>query len=277
MNYKETKTYNYVMKEMNLRWAFLKGHCDCTIMAMIHQGSFNHGLEIMNEEYLSDIDVKVIAIPSLENLLNGNKGRIYQKLEYVDGSFIEIRDVRDVFDLFKKQNIQYLELLFSNYYLVNSSYKNYFNELRQISGEISTINEAKLVNCHLGMAKEKRHALEKVYPATQEKIEKYGYDGKQLHHIARLYFTLEKYLENGKNYGIALHVTENKGLLDVFKLNKVSLDSAIVYADMFIDKLEKLVKEYEPSAPNDYGIDFLNNLEKKIITTNIKKEILGEQ
>lgn len=277
MNYKETKTYNYVMKEMNLRWAFLKEHCDCTIMAMVHQGSFNYGLEIMSEEYLSDIDVKVIAIPSLENLLFRKSGRIYQKLEYIDGSFIEVRDIRDIFDLFKKQNIQYLELLFSNYYLLNSSYKNYFNELRLMRDTILAINEAKLVNCHLGMAKEKRHALEKVYPATQEKIEKYGYDGKQLHHIARLYFTLEKYLENDKNYSVALHATENKGLLDVFKLNKVNLDSAIVYADMFVDKLEKLVKEYKPHAPNGCGIDFLDNLEKEIITTNIKKEVLGEQ
>ena len=41
---------------------------------------------------------------------------------------------------------------------------------------------------------EKRKALCHPYPNTMDKIEKYGYDGKQLHHCARLNEFLERYI-----------------------------------------------------------------------------------
>lgn len=46
-----------------------------------------------------------------------------------------------------------------------------------------------------GMMKEKEAALRHPYPSTKHKVEKYGYDPKQYHHIARLALLIERYVE----------------------------------------------------------------------------------
>jgi hypothetical protein len=46
-----------------------------------------------------------------------------------------------------------------------------------------------------GMMLEKFHAIDHPYPSIVHKIEKFGYDPKQLHHIVRLRILIERYLE----------------------------------------------------------------------------------
>ena len=46
---------------------------------------------------------------------------------------------------------------------------------------------------------EKYKALEHRYPTLIDKIDKYGYDPKQLHHIVRIHEFLERYID-GESY-----------------------------------------------------------------------------
>ena len=59
---------------------------------------------------------------------------------------------------------------------------------------IAHYNNYAAVNCIAGMVYEKHKAMEHPYPTLADKIEKYGYDGKQLSHCARLFEFLERYL-----------------------------------------------------------------------------------
>ena len=52
-----------------------------------------------------------------------------------------------------------------------------------------------ITRCIYGMACEKYHALFHEYPSNKEKIEKYGYDSKQLHHLLRLQYFISDYFE----------------------------------------------------------------------------------
>jgi len=69
-------------------------------------------------------------------------------------------------------------------------------------------------------AKQMRHP----YPAAAEKIEKYGYDGKQTHHMYRLLLMLRAFMESGQ-FCLAVP-QEEKPLLTDLKLNRIALDEA---------------------------------------------------
>lgn len=153
------------------------------------QGSQNYKLETEN----SDIDTKVITLPSLSQIIKNGKPTSFTHVRE-NNEHIDMKDVRLMFDCFKKQNINFIEILFSDYYIImNENYRELIEELRSHAEEIAVLNPYRAIKCMKGMAFEKYHALCHPYPAKIDIINKYGYDGKQLHHLLRLEYFLDMY------------------------------------------------------------------------------------
>ena len=153
------------------------------------QGSQNYKLETEN----SDIDTKVITLPSLSQIIKNGKPTSFTHVRAND-EHIDMKDVRLMFDCFKKQNINFIEILFTDYYFVmNDKYKSLLEELRSHAEEIAVLNPYRAIKCMKGMALEKYNALCHPYPAKIDIINKYGYDGKQLHHLLRIEHFLDMY------------------------------------------------------------------------------------
>ncbi|MDY5929231.1 MAG: nucleotidyltransferase domain-containing protein [Candidatus Onthovivens sp.] len=153
------------------------------------QGSQNYKLETEN----SDIDTKVITLPSLDQIIKNGKPTSFTHVRE-NNEHIDMKDVRLMFDCFKKQNINFIEILFSDYYIImNENYRELIEELRSHAEEIAVLNPYRAIKCMKGMAFEKYHALCHPYPAKIDIINKYGYDGKQLHHLLRLEYFLDMY------------------------------------------------------------------------------------
>ena len=153
------------------------------------QGSQNYNLETEN----SDIDTKVITLPSLPQIIKNGKPTSFTHVRAND-EHIDMKDVRLMFDCFKKQNINFIEILFTDYYFImNDKYKSLLEELRNHAEEIAVLNPYRAIKCMKGMAFEKYNALCHPYPAKIDIINKYGYDGKQLHHLLRLEYFLDMY------------------------------------------------------------------------------------
>lgn len=75
------------------------------------QGSQNYGMSDEN----SDIDSKMLLIPSLDDLVL-NKPAINHTLEMPDNQeHVDCKDVRDYFKIFRKSNINFVEILFTDY------------------------------------------------------------------------------------------------------------------------------------------------------------------
>ena len=165
---------------------FQKHYPDLELFCLCLQGSQNYELDIYTNEYKSDIDTKVIIIPSLEDVVM-NRKPISTTHVLPNNEHLDIKDIRLYFDNFKKQNINFLEILFTNYYLVNPKYEDLWQLLVYFREEIAHYNKNAALRCMAGMSMEKRKALCHPYPSIIDKIEKYGYDGKQLHHIIRMY------------------------------------------------------------------------------------------
>lgn len=155
------------------------------VVGVFLQGSQNYGMDVMSTKYQSDVDTKAIVLPKFNDFCKGNV-RISTTHVRENNSHIDIKDINTMFETFKKQNINFVEILFTDYYRVNPKYQDYVKALRDIATEIAYANINQSLKCIAGTSKEKLKALCHPYPATQDKIEKYGYDPKQLHHIIRL-------------------------------------------------------------------------------------------
>lgn len=203
------------------------------IFAVIVQGSQNYNLDIYTDEYKSDIDTKCIVLPTLDDIVRNKKPASHTHVR-ANNEHIDVKDIRLMFDCFKKQNINFVEVLFSDYYWVPDKYKEYWDRLRNMAEDIVHAHPAQTLRTMSGMSMEKYKALKHPYPTTIEKIEKYGYDPKQLHHIVRVNNFMHKYI-NGESFKNALSpFGESKNYLVNIKLGKLDLATA-----------EKLAKEYD--------------------------------
>ena len=156
-------------------------------------GSQNYEMETEN----SDFDFKAIVLPSIDDVIY-NRKPVSTSIEF-NGGLIDIKDIRLMWDNYKKQNPNFIETLFTPYCYVNPKYANDWFDMRDLAEEISHADPAKAVKAMYGMALEKQHALCKPYPSKLELIEKYGYDSKQLSHIIRLYTLAVNYIK-GETY-----------------------------------------------------------------------------
>jgi predicted nucleotidyltransferase len=201
------------------------------------QGSQNYNLDYEH----SDIDTKAMVVPTLrEVVLNNKPVSITHVME--NNEHCDLKDIRLMFNNFKKQNINFLEVLFSPYYWIDERYKKEFEQLRAHAEDIARYNEGAAVKCMLGMAREKYKAMEHPYPTLIDKIEKYGYDGKQLHHIVRLREFMERYI-SGEPFANCL-ISKHREYLIRLKKNEFPLKEARIIAETELSKMEKAVDNF---------------------------------
>ena len=150
-----------------------------------------------------------------------------------------------MFQNFWKQNINFLEILFTPYVYIHPEFKTEFFALQHMREDIAHYDVKKALNCMCGMAQEKYHALEHPYPTVASKIETFGYDGKQLHHIMRMEDFVAAYI-SGKPFSECLHtfdIFSKEELLEA-KRNEYSLEEARTIADSSCRRIKTMKDAY---------------------------------
>ena len=137
------------------------------------QGSINYpGLS--DEE--SDVDSKMLTIPSFKDIVQ-NKQPLNKVYEMKDnGEHVDLKDVREYMRIACKQNINFVEIFFTNYWIANQSYKDIWLEMMRHAEEFVHMNPYRTLKCCKGMCYEKQHALEHRYPSRAYYIDTFGYD-----------------------------------------------------------------------------------------------------
>lgn len=254
---------------------FEKCYPDLEMFALVLQGSQNYGLDIYTEDYKSDIDTKVLIIPSLEDVVM-NKKPVSTTHVLSNNEHLDIKDIRLYFDNFKKQNINFIEILFSKFCIVNPQYKDLWEELVAGREDIAHYNTNQALRCMAGMSMEKKKALCHPYPSLIDKIEKYGYDGKQLHHIIRMYDFIMAYTLDGNKYENCLTFLPHREEMMKAKLNEYTLEEAIELADYY-DNATNYIKNTnlkENDEINLSAIDLLNKIQYNVIKRKLRKDLL---
>lgn len=212
------------------------------IVGVFLQGSQNYELDYEN----SDIDSKAIILPKFEDFVL-NRNPISTTHIMSNNEHIDLKDIRLMFECFKKQNINFVEILFTRFKIINSKYKSFIQKLFDNNELIARYNNYASVNCIAGTSLEKYKALEHPYPSIKDKIEKYGYDPKQLHHIIRLNEFIKRYLA-GEKYADCL-VSKNKQYLIEVKKGLHTLEEARKIAKELCDETYKIKQKYMQENP----------------------------
>ena len=150
------------------------------------QGSTNYNLDIYNDNYQSDIDMKCFVIPSFDNLYRNKEISTVYHTEY---GLVEVKDVRHLVDLLKKMNLTYLELLATKYYLTDYPV---FNDIRKLLDSLFEDRKYILLNSIVGTMNSKMTEFSHITEATKPLFDKFGYNSKALHHLKRLEFMLDR-------------------------------------------------------------------------------------
>jgi hypothetical protein len=208
------------------------------IVGVFLQGSQNYGLSYED----SDVDSKAIVLPKFNDFVINAKPisttHVCENNEHID-----LKSIQLMFDCFKKQNINFIEILFTDYKILNPKYADLFQPLLDNNEMIARYNNYASVNCIAGMAMEKYKALEHPYPATMDKIEKYGYDGKQLSHELRLAEFLPRYI-NGESYADCLISKQRDYLINVKCNKEYGLEDARVLAQKTLSLITSIKAKY---------------------------------
>lgn len=160
------------------------------------QGSQNYGLA----DAESDVDTKTLVIPVFEELVFA-KSRVSTTLEVAPTiEHADVKDVREMFSCFRKQNINFLEILFTPYVDVNPLFADHYAALFDEREAIAHLNPYQGLRAMVGHLMEKYHAFDHPYPSIAWKIEKYHYDPKQLHHMLRFKEFLTRFFVDGDLY-----------------------------------------------------------------------------
>ena len=215
------------------------------VVCVCLQGSQNYGLDEYSDEYISDIDTKAIVLPPLDDFIAAAPP-VSTVVIMDNNEHAEVKDIRIMFDMFKKANISYIELLFTEFKIINPEWAEFIEPLFANRELISKSNRNQFLRCIAGMAMEKRKALCHPYPNLIEKIEKYGYDGKQLHHCVRLYNFIERFV-NGESLDTCYKVkAPMHNILMNYKKqkdaygNELSQEKAIEICDYYVAEIGKI-------------------------------------
>ncbi len=240
-----------------------------SIVGIFLHGSQNYGLDVEG----SDVDTKLVVVPTFQDIAMAKKPVSTTHIREND-EHIDFKDVRLMLQTFRKQNLNFIEILFTPYFILNPLYADIWKKLMDNREAIAHYSPYAAVKTMRGIAMEKYHAMEHKYPTKIAIIDKFGYDTKQLHHLLRIEEYLRRYIA-GDSYEACLHPQDVDYLRQV-KLGFYDLDSARDISRAAIECIALRASEYcnSHSATFDENVDdLLNEVQYKIMEIAVKKEL----
>lgn len=231
-------------------------------------GSQNYKMDTPN----SDFDFKALVFPNFEEVVSVAKpvSKVYV---YGDGQ-VDVKDVRLMFNEYKKQNCQFLETLFTDFYWVNPLYREEWEAVRTLAPRVAHADVKRHLDAMCGMAMEKVHALCHPYEGKVALLQERGYDSKQLSHAYRLAFMMDKYTA-GEDYKSLLvpNPDELKVLMDIKLYNpQLSIEEAKRLGDTKVKEMHDKKVAFLAAHP-DLKVDEATYAELDALKVDVLKKV----
>lgn len=253
----------------------LQNFDETRIVGLFCQGSQNYGLDYEN----SDLDTKLIVLPTFEDIAF-NRKPISTTHVRANNEHIDMKDLRLYFGIFQKQNLNFLEILFTPYYILNSEYKKEWNKLVEAREKIAHMNPYRAVMSMYGVAQEKYHAMKHEYPSKVNIIAQYGYDGKQVHHLLRVENFLERYIADEPYEECMRPTSDIIDKLMAYKRQEIPLNIAEVEAETAINHIIQMRNDFCAKHKDEIDpetIELLNEVQYNIMRHSIAIEFLNDE
>lgn len=239
------------------------------------QGSMNY--DLMDEE--SDVDTKLLVVPSLENIAL-NRKPISKTMILENKEHCDVKDIREYFKIVRKMNVNFVEIFFTDYYVVNPRYADLWMELQRRREEIARANSYRFLKACKGMVHEKAHALCHPYPSKLNLLEEYGWDGKQLCHAMRIHAFAKHFLYHNEDYKDCLVLSGLHTLLMEIKRNQYpkTKELAEYMMDRLVEMMDKFEAEWNKNHKDEFYApvsEFLDEILVETISRNVKRSLNG--
>lgn len=241
------------------------------IVGIFLQGSQNYGLDYEG----SDIDTKLIVVPSFKDICL-NKKPVSTTHVRANEEHIDFKDIRLYMETFRKQNLNFLEILFTDFYIINPMYRKQWDRLVAAREKIARMNPYRAVKSMKGIAMEKYHAMEHRYPSKADIIDKYGYDGKQVSHLDRVDDYLERYIFDTPYADCLIPTPERQPRMMDYKLQRIPLEVARVEAKRILNHVVVAADyfcERVPDKEDESMRELLEDVSYNIMKIAVEREL----
>ena len=234
------------------------------IIGLFLTGSQNYGLDTEN----SDVDTRLIILPTFEEFVY-NMPAMNKILELENGEQIKVQDFRVFTKELRKQYFNTIEVLYTDFKILNPFYENLWNNLVVNRELLSHYNPYGVVASTIGVAKSKYKKLEEPRNKVKALFEGIEYDAKRLSDLLWLEHYLTHYL-GGSPYIEAIKPFNNQLMLDA-KNGKFTLEEARSLGKNAYDEIirigERYIKAVElvENKTNDEAERILNQVQHDII------------
>lgn len=239
------------------------------IVGIFYQGSGNYGLDTPT----SDVDTKLIITPTFRDLAM-NKQPVSTTHVRKNDEHIDFKDVRLYIQTFRKQNLNFLEILFTKYSITNPLYKTEWDRLVEARELITHYDPVRAIKSMQGVAYTKYKQLENESPSHMEAIAKFGYSPKELHHLIRIEGCIDRYIK-GETYANCL-VSKAPEFLKSVKNGYYNLEHARTTANLVISNIDRMCDAHLETCPHEVDEsvnELLDSVQYNIMRIAIEKEI----
>lgn len=205
-----------------------QGYSQNQILGVFLYGSQNYGVATAT----SDVDTKAIIVPTLADLCLREKK--VKELHLPNGEHCEVMDIRHLVQNFRKQNINFIEILYTNACWVNYDYKELWEKFFVANREDIS---------HYDMNK----AIQSICGQAIHTIKQNPTNGKKISNGMRLLFFLKNYVI-GRNYEDCIRPTDEKFRKKLIRLKRVEKLADEDRANKLLAEFEKM-KEFNVSMP----------------------------
>ena len=189
-------------------------------------GSQNYGIATPE----SDVDTKVWLMPRLRDLALAEKP--YSKELHYEGAHVEGKDYRLMLGELRKQNMNFLETIFTPYKVVNPNYQWVYDTLYVNREAIARMNVSRGAHAFMG------HMYNMYNRFKRDE------NPKQVAHLMRLYDCLQRYALTEEPYEDLLFKPNNRDYLMAVRRGEVPMeelhDMAETYMGLANNVLENL-------------------------------------
>ena len=249
-----------ILREVRRHYKEAQAHIsNLNALGIFYYGSANYGLDCNS----SDTDTKIITIPSIQDFYCNNAPLSFV-YEIENNEHINFSDIRLFFSYFKKQNINFLEILFTKYNIINPDFLYEWELLVSNRENIAHYDTKTAIKATFGNMINSR---KRIFTDQNNYC-------KHLSNIVRYDEFIMRYI-NGFSYEECL-ISENLSYLKDIRFNKLySLEEAIELSDNYLKHSQTMIEEYSCNDDkNKQSVDeLLASIQASVIEKSVRKEL----
>ena len=134
------------------------GYNSNNIVGIFLYGSQNYGTDIAT----SDVDTKCLVVPTFEDIIS-NEVKSNKTIDFGKSGICTVIDIREYIKEVKKQNINFLEIMFTDYYILNTRYRKFWN---QLLSEREKLVKYDTFRHFISVANQAKHTLKQISNVT---------------------------------------------------------------------------------------------------------------